>query len=439
MRPISCALFLFLLASSLTGQPPGARAHSEVEGDVVNSVSGVPVAGARVKLAIPRSADALYSKTDAQGHFRIPDVPGGYYQLDAEAVGCSRSSTMTSVPARKPLHVTLIPYSVIGGRLTDPNGKPFPYTYIRILALRPTLGGRAGSSGTFPAADEKHEWALRATAWPDDRGEFSSVLEPGSYYLLAGNMADPGTWDRTYRPTFYPGVEQFSAAKAIEVAPGQHVRADIAILQSTGVRLTGRIVHPPLPPAEAGQSFQTYVSLRSEHDLTRNSTNATTAGDRYAFENVSPGKYLLTAIVASLHEGPFGNSGTLFAVKREVDVGARDTDLALELGALQEIEGSVAFDAGCAPAPLRIGTVNYSAGEGPDIETAPDGRFRLPAGPPGRVMLRIIPTTSSQGPLRLTSVRMGDREVPVDGFEYPPVAPAALRLTVSCPDTRRLP
>lgn len=216
------------------------------------------------------------------------------------------------------------------------------------------------------------------------------------------------------------------------------MHADFGILQTTGVRLTGRIVHPPLPTAEAGEEFHTNVSMRPDHDVANTGPSAIVTGDRYEIENVAAGKYLLTAVVNKFRSEPLG-SKTVFAIKREVDVGAQDIDLALELGALPEMEGSVVFEAGCTPTPVRVGSMNYPAGDGPAVAVAQDGRFRLPAQSPGRVLLRVTRDSDSNDFLRLMSVRMGDRESPADGFEYPPVAPAALRVVVGCPATRRLP
>ena len=211
MRPVSSILSLLLLAGSLAGQTPAARPHSDVEGDVINSATGEPIGGARVKLSIRGSlADALYGKTDAKGHFRIPDVPAGRYQVWAEANGCMRGVLEATAPAAgAPLRLALTPYGVIGARLTDPNGRPYPYTFVHILALRQIPTGTAGYSRAFPGPDGQHEWDSRYTGWPDDRGEFTTMVEPGTYHLVAGDNANSNTWDRSYRRTFYPAWLSF--------------------------------------------------------------------------------------------------------------------------------------------------------------------------------------------------------------------------------------
>jgi hypothetical protein len=55
---------------------------------VVNSATGAPIAGARVKLAVSNShSDPLYTKTDDQGHFSFAHLSRGDFQLSAGRPG----------------------------------------------------------------------------------------------------------------------------------------------------------------------------------------------------------------------------------------------------------------------------------------------------------------------------------------------------------------
>jgi hypothetical protein len=98
-----------------------------------------------------------------------------------------------------------------------------------------------------------------------------------------------------------------AAAKAIEVAPGQRVRADIQIARTAGIRLTGQIVHSLLPPGDSGALVSTSVFMRPEHDLTDNGPTGSVTGDRYEFTNVLPGTYTFFAVTHESHSGPGGS------------------------------------------------------------------------------------------------------------------------------------
>ncbi len=180
--------------------------------------------------------------------------------------------------------------------------------------------------------------------------------------------------------------------------------------------------------------------MRPMYDVTNTGPTGSAAGDRYEFQDVLPGKYNFMAVVSEYRDGAAGRPRPLFAMQQQIEVGAKDLDLAVELTALPEIAGTVTFDAGCAPVPLRITMFNYPWGQSPDTMTGPDGGFTISAKYPGRVELyQVLPAADGDAPVRLLSARLGDRDVLRGGFEYPPAKAGPLSLTVSCPATRRLP
>jgi hypothetical protein len=272
---------------------------------------------------------------------------------------------------------------------------------------------------------------------PDDRGEFSVVVPPGTYYLLVGDNADRSTWDPTYRNTFYPHTSDLAAAKAIQVAPGARVRTDIEIVQLTGARLTGQIVHPPLPPGETGARFSTSVAMRPEHDVTNTGpTGSPTTEDRYEFQNVPPGKYTLFAVVSEYHDGSDVRAKPIFAMRRQVEIGARDAIVDIELVALPEIPGTVTFAEGCAPMLLRLDILNWPYGDSLETLTGSNGEFVIAPKFPGTLeWFRVSPLSSGDAIPVLRAARLGDRDVLRDGFDYPPAKPETLQLTVSCRTT----
>jgi hypothetical protein len=76
--------WIFLSAALLCAQKPPAT----LEGDVVHAVTGAPMPAVRIKLVAGQS-EPLYGSADSGGHFRLVNLPSGYYSLDVERPGLS--------------------------------------------------------------------------------------------------------------------------------------------------------------------------------------------------------------------------------------------------------------------------------------------------------------------------------------------------------------
>ena len=73
---------LFLLLSGQTQTPT----TGSIAGTVVNTATGRPVAGARVKLTPPDvEADPLYTRADAEGRFEFANLNPASYALYAQS------------------------------------------------------------------------------------------------------------------------------------------------------------------------------------------------------------------------------------------------------------------------------------------------------------------------------------------------------------------
>ncbi|MCB2204802.1 TonB-dependent receptor [bacterium] len=81
MRPLFTALLFFtLIISSVHAQE---SAHGSIHGSVVDTRSGQPLAGANVYLPDAQRGAA----SDADGKFRIEDIPAGSYRVRVSAIG----------------------------------------------------------------------------------------------------------------------------------------------------------------------------------------------------------------------------------------------------------------------------------------------------------------------------------------------------------------
>lgn len=71
---------------------------------------------------------------------------------------------------------------------------------------------------------------------------------------------------------------------------------------------------------------------------------------QYAFQDVQPGVYTVTAAI----QDSVQVFKPLFGAARQVTVGERDTYLDLDLQLLPDVTGTVIFDDGCTPTPGQV-------------------------------------------------------------------------------------
>src|ERR1022692_2868139 len=165
-------LSLLWLPATLARTPVSLPA--DLEGDIVNSTTGAPIAGARIKLE-RSAAEPTYTRADAHGHFRFGNLDPGIYTLSAGSPGFLKSSTAyVDLTASRPgggngvmrsfiqvgygsaVHaatitnstdssgaqhakatVPLLAYGVITGKVTDSYGVPLAETTVEVLAKAP--------------------------------------------------------------------------------------------------------------------------------------------------------------------------------------------------------------------------------------------------------------------------------------------------------------
>jgi hypothetical protein len=429
----NCSFLLLLPIAVLHAQTPGRT----LDGDVIDSVTGAPVASARVKLAAGNS-DPMYRTADARGHFHFENLSGTTYSLSVDHPGyLAPAGPLRIAAGQATVHVPLVAGGVIYGAITDPNGLPAPPgegCYVRLFEQRPIDSGSPRTPGGQPLPDGKNELvpAPYYAGFPDDRGLYrSNLLKPGTYYVAVMVDRAPAFWAPTWRSTYYPHTFDLASAKAIRLQAGQQVQADIQVISQPGLRVSGRVFLPPHDQPPPGMQIFTHVHLRPSGGglLTKASGNSTVTADRFDMEDLLPGKYTLMAETEQMSaDGSGRNRKSVFGMQREVEIGERGmADLDVELQPLADVTGKVTFDEGCAAGPVPVhltgggmmGIQQYSAVSGAD------GSFAFGTFHPS-------PLSLSVGTPGTSTVFLGDREITKTGFDYPEPKPQQVRIVVHC-------
>ena len=479
-RLLSCIAPLVLL---LLAQPAQA-ASATLEGVVVDQATGTPLAGARVKLFKSNDEEPLYTKTDTQGRFAFTSLASERHFIRAEQPGYmmpgdspygsgrsawidltlpapNQSSSGAGCPMCGPkvdkkvdsagvLHgevtLELVPYGVITGKVTDPDGRPLSRLRIELLMKKPIPPGAVIQPGQQQLLPDGQSMASPAGRFcqSDDRGEFRlALLEAGTYYLRASSVQSAGQWAAGYRTTYYSGALDLGSAKPIQVGVGRKVRTDVQIIRQAGVRVAGRLSVPGGVSTSADARMLTRVDLVAEEGRRRdpNSGGAVVRGQEYEFKDVLPGKYLLRATSYEREGGVRYGGGRkpLYGVLRVVEIGSIDVSgLDLALQSLPDIHGVVTFAEGCAPVAVKVqatSSLGWSIQPSATVD-APDGTFALSRVEPGPARLNASSFLPSAPTYWVVSMTLDGRDIRYREFDAPLPDGAVVRITMGCPGGR---
>jgi len=315
-RPIRKAIAILIVLAAAHEASAQTESKARLAGSISGRVilSGKPAPGVKVVAlhggrhqAKPVSA----TRTDADGHYELRDVPPGDWQIAVDApsfaAGSAEADSLTGSKAIKleegesvdGIDLEISPGAVITGRITETNGRPVIGETVYIAPLE------EGSD------KEKPIYSFDDRFWfkTDDRGVYRAYgLPAGRYRVKVGSgsgRAKPKFGRVDLPVTYYSVATDRAKTEVVEVAAGSETTdINIKVNRSPAPRtkdysVTGRIVDGQTGKALPGVSFSyqnttDYNDRDPEEDdsLERISEHAETdSKGQFRIGGLPPGKY----------------------------------------------------------------------------------------------------------------------------------------------------
>ena len=235
---------LTVAAQSNTSSTSQGQQNASVSGAVKDQGTGAPAAGVMVSvytharfsngtIYMSPETKEIKATTDAQGQYRLSDLPPGAYRVSARGkdnLG-PRGQKMVNLRSGQDLagiNFFFPAYGSITGKVLDQNKEPVPGAFVYLMSKEYAAGGVV-----------RYFYKRLATA--DDQGAYTLPgVEPGvpNWLMAAKPMqfppavsdvpANPKLRKPAFVPTFYPNVEQPEGAAPIILRSGER-REDVDI------------------------------------------------------------------------------------------------------------------------------------------------------------------------------------------------------------------
>jgi Carboxypeptidase regulatory-like domain len=298
-----------------------------VSGIVIRRQDSAPLKNATVQLANDADREhQIATKTTADGHFELKNVPPGQYKLKVFRNGYVEQELNQKKPGDPGATFTLRPAqripdlifklgraAVITGKVFDEDGEPM--AGISVRAMRQVF------------RDGQKSFSTTGEQQTNDLGEFRLFgLAPGRYYIsaeLAGwnrvvgdrefSSSEKSTGERGYAKVFYPSALEVARASSVYVKEGDEIPSvDILMKEVTVYRVRGKVQY--LFPHRGTGDTQLVVMRRgqkldwafiTEQEVVK-------ADSSFQIPELAPGEYTVRAY--------FFDQGKFFSTQEDVDV-----------------------------------------------------------------------------------------------------------------------
>jgi len=236
----------------------------KLQGIVINSITGQPIARALVVIGTSRN-DAML--TDSDGEFAFNNVSPGQININVTKPGYSppgyNATNYSSYPKIYEVGpdlgrvvIKLAPYAVIYGQITGVDDEPIEGAIVEVLSARTfhkhqelKIEYRRGAAGLGGSSSSNGQ--------SDDEGNFRFAgLPPGAYYIVVNTvnvslrrrnaaLRAPSKAKEAYPLfTYYPGVTDFESAMPVQVSGGQRLAVNFSLKQVPAFKVAGVIRRP---------------------------------------------------------------------------------------------------------------------------------------------------------------------------------------------------
>jgi hypothetical protein len=199
-----------ICSSQLSAGPQRESKPQTVSGQVVNSITGEPIARARVQVGAQQAA-----LTDHDGHFEFDNVSEEAAYAFASKPGYFAEDK--AVPAQgQSITLQLIPEAILFGTITDQNGQPIQDLHVQLTMLRVENGLR--------------RWRQVQATTTNVEGQFRfAELQAGQYSLatsfhIEGLLEAPSSV--AFMPVTFPPLTGDGIRGSLTLTPGEHVEAN---------------------------------------------------------------------------------------------------------------------------------------------------------------------------------------------------------------------
>lgn len=232
----------------LAGMVPVLAAVSSKPGSVSGTVADLttraPLAGVLVRVTsstkvvngvffVKRESKRFDATTDAQGRYKLSDVPPGPCAM---SVGATRDGTYRAATRifslregeDATINILLAPNGVIAGKIVDGDGQPVPGSTVRLISREYQHGAVRYVGGGRGIADDRGEYVLRgvepgrAYVVMAERGDVVMAGRPDTPALAVSEApADPKCRKPALVPTYYPGSDTPETAAPLVLGVGE--------------------------------------------------------------------------------------------------------------------------------------------------------------------------------------------------------------------------
>lgn len=401
-QPLSVLSAVPTLASVGPASATDAQAAGmgQVRGRVV-STAGAPLSRAKVVLArAGRSPDVRTADSDRDGRFVFAGLPVGRYRVLASKAGYSavgvgreavtqdtlrsagRELAVTDEQTVHDVELSLAPWSIVTGRVTDEGGDPVHGAIVGVLQVRYAAGRRQ----LVPVGVTERR--------TDDRGEYRLFGMPPGAYIVSAAVHEVAAADLPgYARTYYPGTARAADARFVQVQPGATLtNLDLDLVRSPTYRVSGRIRNAAGQPTMGGR-VQLVTSQRTNAAFIE-ALNARIAPDgRFEFPHVAPGVYVMQTQQNARNGYTEGEFAAVSVTVTDGDV----LDLQVQASAGSAVSGRVVFASSGASTVPPLGNLRIQALPA-DADLTPTSTARANLGADGRFVLAGL-----NGPRRLAA------------------------------------